>query len=60
MSSNPPSYQAEYRARNPEYMARQRQRQTARSDALKALREKHQKEFDQLFATELAKYGLRP
>jgi NAD(P)H-hydrate repair Nnr-like enzyme with NAD(P)H-hydrate dehydratase domain len=60
MGSNSPEYQLEYRARNPDYMARQRQRQAARTAATRTLVTKHDKEFQRLFAEELAKYNLTP
>lgn len=60
MGQNTPEYQAEYRARNPEYMRRQRQRQSARTAAVKRLTERHAEEFRALFAKELERYGLQP
>lgn len=60
MGKNAPEYQAEYRARNPEYVIIQGKRQMARTRAMRRLREKYPDVFAEFFRQELAKYNLKP
>lgn len=60
MGTNSPEYQAEYRARNPDYVNVQRERAQARSAALKRLREAHPGDYLAFLSAELQKRGLEP
>ena len=60
MGTNSPTYQAQYRAENPDYVRIQKQRASARTAAMRRLREKYADDFTSLFAEELKRYGLKP
>lgn len=53
-------YMRGYRARNPEYVRVDRARLNARNDAYRQLASRHWREFDEIYAAELAARGLPP